>query len=174
MLSVGTAVMVLSIVVGVAALAVAGVMSSAARTTGRRVRTAMALDAQHAGPHGPAGDGATPHQADAPYQPAWQEAPYQPAEEEAAYQPAEEEAPYQPAEEGAAYDPAGQGAPYDPADQRAAYEPVDQGAGYEPAEHEAPYEPADQDAPRWVVLSAAVSGAGLLLGLLIVMIASIP
>lgn len=156
MLSIGIAVMVVSIIVGVVALTVGALMSSAARSTGRRVRTAMALDRQGnvGGTSDPAepsyqsaGVGASYHPADAPYQPAWQEAPYQPAEEYAPDGPAEREAPYQPDEEYSSYDP---------------------------AENEVPYEPADQDAPRWVLVSAVVSGAGLVLGLLLVMIASIP
>jgi hypothetical protein len=158
MLSIGIAVMAVSIVVGVVALTVGALLSSTARSTGRRLRTAMALDR-------PGNVGSTSDPAEPPYQPAWQEAPYQPGEEYPPYDPAEQEAPYQPGEE---YPPDG------PAEQEAPYQPGEEYPPNDPAENEVPYEPADQDAPRWVLVSAVVSGAGLVLGLLLVMIASIP
>ncbi len=86
--------------------------------------------------------------------------------------------PYRPEQEAPHY-PAG--GPYEPAEQdERDYAPD---APYEPAE-EAPAYVADRDAtayaaeaeqpPRWVLALAIASGAGLMLGLLMVMIASIP
>ncbi len=43
-----------------------------------------------------------------------------------------------------------------------------------PAEQEAPAYAEPEDAPRWMLVLAILSGAGLVLGLLIVMVASIP
>jgi hypothetical protein len=49
-------------------------------------------------------------------------------------------------------------------------------APYQPAAEDPPYpgEAEGEDAPRWVLALAIISGAGLMLGLLMVMIASIP
>ena len=133
MLTVGIAIMVTSVVLGVIALTLVAVTSSTARSTGRSIRFAMALSDEperttpsYARPRG----GVTSHE---------QEAPYGPAEEQdAPYRPAAEQEPYYPAEE-------------------------------EPG----PLAAEIQDAPRWVLAMTILSGAGLVLGMLIVMVASI-
>ncbi len=133
MLTVGIAIMVISVVLGVIALTLVAVTSSTARSTGRSIRFAMALSDEperttpsYARPRG----GVTSHE---------QEAPYGPAEEQdAPYRPAAEQEPYYPAEE-------------------------------EPG----PLAAEIQDAPRWVLAMTIISGAGLVLGMLMVMVASI-
>jgi hypothetical protein len=153
MLTVGIAIMVTSVILGIIALTLVAVTSSTARSTGRSIRFAMALSDEpgrttpsYARPRG----GVTSNEQEAPSQPAEeQDAPYRPAEEQdAAYGPAEEpNAPYRPAEE---------------------QEP------YYPAEEEpGPLAAEIQDAPRWVLAMTILSGAGLVLGMLMVMIASI-
>ncbi len=155
MLPAGIAVMAASVVLGVIALTLAASMSSAGRSAGRRTREAM-----YPG-------GAPDHSAARPYRPE-QEAPHYPAG-----------GPYEPAEQDERDYPADM--PYEPAEQdERDYAPD---APYEPAE-EAPAYVADRDAtayaaeaeqpPRWVLALAIASGAGLMLGLLMVMIASIP
>lgn len=143
MLTVGIAIMVTSVILGIIALTLVAVTSSTARSTGRSIRFAMALSDEperttpsYARPRG----GVTSHEQEAPYQPAEeQEAPYGPAEEQdAPYRPAAEQEPYYPAEE-------------------------------EPG----PLAAEIQDAPRWVLAMTIISGAGLVLGMLMVMIASI-
>jgi len=105
-LTLGITIMVASIVMGMLALASVALMSSPARSAGRRARTgartALART-QSLFDHGAAGDGE----------------------------------PYR-------------------------------------AERSAPAHAADEDPPRWVLSLAILSGAGLVLGLLMVMIASIP
>ena len=162
MLTVGIAIMVTSVVVGIIALTLVAVTSSTARSTGRSIRFAMALsdEPERATPsYDRARGGAIAYEQDAP----------QPAEEPGApYGPVEEPgAPYGPAEE--------QDAPYGP--------PHEQDAPYQPAAEQEPYYPAEeepgplaaeiQDAPRWVLVMTIISGAGLVLGMLMVMIASI-
>jgi FtsZ-interacting cell division protein ZipA len=183
MLTVGIAIMVTSVILGIIALTLVAVTSSTARSTGRSIRFAMALSDEperttpsYARPRG----GVTSHEQEAPYQPAEeQEAPYGPAEEQ--------DAPYQRAEEqDAAYGPAEEpNAPYQPAEEpNAPYQPAEEpNAPYRPAEEQEPYYPAEeepgplaaeiQDAPRWVLVMTIISGAGLVLGMLIVMVASI-
>jgi hypothetical protein len=153
MLTVGIAIMVTSVVVGIIALTLVAVTSSTARSTGRSIRFAMALSDEperttpsYARPRG----GVTSHEQEAPYQPAEeQEAPYGPAEEQ--------DAPYRPAEE--------QDAPYRPAAEQEPYYPAEEEPG--------PLAAEIQDAPRWVLAMTIISGAGLVLGMLMVMIASI-
>ncbi len=153
MLTVGIAIMVISIILGIIALTLVAVTSSTARSTGRSIRFAMALSDEperttpsYARPRG----GVTSHEQEAPYQPAEeQEAPYGPAEEQ--------DAPYGPAEE--------QDAPYRPAAEQEPYYPAEEEPGPVAAEI--------QDAPRWVLAMTIISGVGLVLGMLIVMVASI-
>ena len=143
MLTVGIAIMVTSVVVGVVALTLVAVTSSTARSTGRSIRFAMALSDEperttpsYDRPRG----GAISNEQDARYQPAYeQDAPFGPAEEQ--------DAPYQPAEEQESY--------------------------YLAEEEPGPLAAEIQDAPRWVVVMTIVSGAGLVLGMLMVMVASI-
>ncbi len=106
MLTVGIVLMALSVVLGVAAIAVAALMSSTARSLGGRVRKPLAVEGQ--------GQGAASQQA-----------------------PGRAQAAYPQQEEGAA-----------------AYLPQEEGAA------------------RSVVLLATLSGGGLVLGLVIVMIGS--
>ena len=106
MLTVGIALMALSVVLGVAAMAVAALMSSTARSVGSRVRRPMALQGR------------------------------------------------------------GQGAPYQPGPDRA------EAAYPQQAEGAAAYLPPEEGAARSVVLLATLSGGGLVLGLVIVMIGS--
>jgi len=163
MLTVGIAIMVTSVILGIIALTLVAVTSSTARSTGRSIRFAMALSDEperttpsYARPRG----GVTSHEQEAPYQPAEeQEAPYGPAEEQdAPYGPAEEpNAPYRPAEE--------PNAPYRPAEEQEPYYPAEEEPG--------PLAAEIQDAPRWVLVMTIISGAGLVLGMLMVMIASI-
>ncbi len=153
MLTVGIAIMVTSVILGIIALTLVAVTSSTARSTGRSIRFAMALSDEperitpsYARPRG----GVTSHEQEAPYQPAQeQEAPYGPAEEQ--------DAPYGPAEE--------QDAPYRPAAEQEPYYPAEEEPG--------PLAAEIQDAPRWVLAMTILSGAGLVLGMLMVMIASI-
>ncbi len=108
--------MVVSIVLGVIALTLAALMSSTARSAGRRTRTAMALS-----------------------------------------DPPQQQAPDYDPVTGEAYE----------------YDPVT-GEAYE-YEEERSYDVGDAESPPRSVLALAIlSGAGLLLGLLVVMIASIP
>ncbi len=133
MLTVGIAIMVISVVLGVIALTLVAVTSSTARSTGRSIRFAMARsdEPERAAPSYERGRGGA-----VSYE---QEAPYGPAEEQdAPYRPAAEQEPYYPAEE-------------------------------EPG----PLAAEIQDAPRWVLAMTILSGAGLVLGMLMVSIASI-
>jgi len=157
MLTVGIAIMVTSVLLGVIALTLVAVTSSTARSTGRSIRFAMALSDE-------------PERTTPPYdRPRGGATSYGPAEEQdAPYGPAEEQvAPYQPAEE--------QDAPYGPAEEQdAAYQPAEEQEPYYQAEQEpAPLAAEIQDAPRWVLAMTILSGAGLVLGMLMVMIASI-
>ncbi len=173
MLTVGIAIMVTSVVLGIIALTLVAVTSSTARSTGRSIRFAMALSDEperttpsYARPRG----GVTSNEQEAPYQRAEErEAPYGPADEQ--------DAPYQPAEEqDAAYGPAEEpNAPYQPAEEpNAPYRPAAEQEPYYPAEEEpGPLAAEIQDAPRWVLAMTIISGAGLVLGMLMVMIASI-
>ena len=153
MLTVGIAIMVTSVILGIIALILVAVTSSTARSTGRSIRFAMALSDEperttpsYARPRG----GVTSHEQEATYGPAEeQEAPYGPAEEQ--------DAPYGPAEE--------QDAPYRPAAEQEPYYPAEEEPG--------PLAAEIQDAPRWVLAMTIISGAGLVLGMLMVMIASI-
>jgi len=153
MLTVGIAIMVTSVVVGIIALTLVAVTSSTARSTGRSIRFAMALSDEPERTTTPSYDrargGAIAYERDAP----------QPAEEPGApYQPADEhDAPYGPAEE--------QDAPYRPAAEQEPYYPAEEEPG--------PLAAEIQDAPRWVLAMTIISGAGLVLGMLMVMIASI-
>ena len=123
MLTAGIIVMVASVLVGVIALTLVTLMSSAARSAGRRTRTAMALS--------------------------------------------------DPEDDAPDYDPAAEGGAYYPED--APYESGEEDADSYPAELYAPTLAAEvEQAPRWIFALAVLSGAGLVLGLLLVMIASIP
>jgi len=162
MLTVGIAIMVISVVVGIVALTLVAVTSSTARSTGRSIRFAMALSDEpettapsYDRPRG----GAISNEQDARYQPAYeQDAPYGPADEQ--------DTPYQPAEE--------QDAPHRPADEQdAQYYPAEQEPYYPREDDPAPLAAELQDAPRWVLAMTIVSGAGLVLGMLMVMVASI-
>ena len=103
MLTLGITIMVASIVIGIVTLTCVALMSSGARSAGRRARTAITRR---------------------------------------------------------------QG-PFDQATAR-------EGASYRVQSAATRYATADEDPPRWVLALAILSGAGLLLGLLMVMIASIP
>jgi len=170
MLPVGIAIMVASIVIGIVALTLVALTSSTARSAGRATRTAMYPPGQQeAAPYyDRAGERAPRYEADAAYQPAEADAPYQPAEADAAYQPAEADAPYQPAEQETPQyvldSPPERDGPR-----------AEQDVRDHPAERQASaYATEPEDAPRWALALMALSGGGLLLGLLIVMIASIP
>jgi hypothetical protein len=148
--------MVASIVIGIVALTLVALTSSTARSAGRRTRTAMYPSGEEV--YAPTRERSSYPQAEVPYQPAEQEAPYYPAQQDVRDYPAEQEAPYYPAQQDAPHEPA---APQDVRDH--------------PAERQASaYATAPEDAPRWALALMALSGGGLLLGLLIVMIASIP
>jgi hypothetical protein len=160
MLPVGIAIMVASIAIGVIALTLVALTSSTARSAGRSTRSAFYPSGEevYAPYYAPAGEGATStsYQTDAPYQPVEHDAPHYPAEEGVRDYPAEQDEPYYPPAQDELYHRAAQEAP-----------------SY-PAEQEAPSYPAEVgDAPRWVLVLVALSGGGLLLGLLIVMIASL-
>jgi len=147
MLPVGIAIMVASIVIGIVALTLVALTSSTARSAGRRTRTAMYPSGEEV--YAPTRERSSYPHAEVPYQPAEQEAPYYPAQQDVRDYPAEQEAPHEPA------------APQDVLDH--------------PAERQAPaYATEPEDAPRWALALMALSGGGLLVGLLIVMIASIP
>ena len=64
---------------------------------------------------------------------------------------------------------------YGPADEQdTPYQPAEEQESYYPAEEEpGPLAAEIQDAPRWVLVMTIVSGAGLVLGMLMVMVASI-
>jgi len=196
MLPVGIAIMVASIVIGIVALTLVALTSSTARSAGRATRTAMYPPGREAAPYyDRAGESAPRYEADAAYQPAEGDAPYYPAEADEPYYPAEADAAYQPAEADEPYYPAEADEPYYPAEADEPYQPAEQetpryvldspperdGPRAEqdvrdhPAERQAPaYATEPEDAPRWALALMALSGGGLLLGLLIVMIASIP
>ena len=131
MLTVGIAIMIASIVLGVVALALVVVTSSSGRDARTRVRGAMAL-------------GDNPRGAAPPYDPAPEDAPYY--EADAPYH--EADAPYQPVEEEAPYN-------------------------YPPAQDESLYAAEAEEAPRWALSLMIISGAGLLLGMLMAMVGSI-
>ena len=161
MLPVGIAIMVASIVIGIVALTLVALTSSTARSAGRATRTAMYPPGQQeAAPYyDRAGESAPRYEADAAYQPAEGDAPYYPAEADAPYQPAEQETPQYVLDS-----PPERDGPRTEQDVR----------DY-PAERQAPaYATEPEGAPRWALALMALSGGGLLVGLLIVMIASIP
>ncbi len=160
MLPVGIAIMVASIVIGIVALTLVALTSSTARSAGRATRTAMYPPGQQeAAPYyDRAGERAPRYEADAAYQPAEGDAPYYPAEADAPY-PAEQETPQYVLD-----------SPPERDGPRAEQDVRDHSA-----ERQAPaYATEPEDAPRWALALMALSGGGLLLGLLIVMIASIP
>jgi hypothetical protein len=194
MLPVGIAIMIASVAVGVIALTLVAVMSPAARSAGRRTRVAMALSDGEKGAVAAnrPGEGAAyqprdashrPTEADPPYEPTEAYAPYQPTEAYAPYEPTEADAPYEPTETDAPYHPTGGNAPpaveedaqYYPAEEDATFYPPEQDVRNYPAEHApAAYATEPEDAPRWVLVMVTISGVGLVLGLLMVMIGSIP
>ncbi len=179
MLPLGIAIMVASVAVGVIALTLVAVMSPAARSAGRRTRIAMALSDEEDAPGANwTRETAAPHrttEADAPYYPEEEGTPYY-AEEEGTPDYAEEQAgPYYPAEEDAPHPQATQDAPRYPAEEDATAYPADPDTRDYPAEQDpSSYATEIADAPRWVIVSVIMSGVGLLIGLLMVMIASIP
>ncbi len=145
MLTVGIAIMIASVVLGVVALALVVVTSSSGRDARTRVRGAMALGDNPRGaapPYDPAPEDAPYYEADAPYHEA--DAPYH--EADAPYH--EADAPYQPVEEEAPYN-------------------------YPPAQDESLYAAEAEEAPRWALSLMIISGAGLLLGMLMAMVGSI-
>lgn len=169
MLPLGIAIMVASVAVGVIALTLVAVMSPAARSAGRRTRIAMALsDEEDVPAANRTRETAAPHrttEADAPYYP----------EEEGTPDYAEEQAgPYYPAED-APHPQATQDAPRYPAEDDATAYPADPDTrDYSAEQDPSSYATEIADAPRWVIVSVIMSGVGLLIGLLMVMIASIP
>ncbi|MDQ3631606.1 MAG: hypothetical protein M3417_10145 [Actinomycetota bacterium] len=179
MLPVGIAIMVASVALGVIALTLVAVMSPAARSAGRRTRIAMALaDEEDAPTASRTRETATlgrPTGPDAPYDPEDEGTPYDPEEEGAPHYAGEEAGPYDPAEGDGPHPPATQDASRYPAEEAAAADPADPDMRNDPAEEDASsYATEIADAPRWVIVAVIVSGAGLLVGLLMVMIASIP
>ena len=139
--------MVVSTLVGVLALVVWALTSSTSRFAVRSALEAMYLvePDEDARYYDPI---ASYHQADAPDPPAEQGPPDGPADQEALEESAEQEVPAVPGE---------------------------------PAEHDAPAEldapaAAEQDgqSPRWVLALTAFQSGGLLVGMLMVMVGSIP
>jgi len=148
MLSVGIAIMIASVVLGVVALALVVVTSPSGRDARTRVRGAMALGDNPGGaapPHDPAPEDAPYYEADAPY--------YDPAPEDASYH--EADAPYHEAD-----------APYQPVEEEAPYD-------YPPAHDESLYTAGAEEAPRWALSLMIISAAGLVLGMLMAMVGSI-
>ena len=166
MLTAGIIIMVAALLIGVIALTLVVLMSSSARTAGRRTRVAMGLSDPEEGALSydrRPGEGAAYHQADAPYPPAEEDAPYYPAGQEVR-DPGEADASDYPAER-AVRDPGEGDAPYRPAAEQEPYYPAEEEPG--------PLAAEIQDAPRWVLAMTIISGAGLVLGMLMVMVASI-
>ena len=157
MLTVGIAIMVTSVLLGVIALTLVAVTSSTARSTGRSIRFAMALSDE---PERTTPSYDRPRGGAISYGPADEQAAsyHQVDEQDTSDGPADEQdTPYQPAEE--------QDAPYQPAAEQEPYYPAEEEPG--------PLAAEIQDAPRWVLAMTIISGAGLVLGMLIVMVASI-
>jgi len=164
-LSAGIIIMVAALLIGVIALTLVALMSSSARTAGRRTRVAMGLSDPEEGALSydrRPGEGAAYHQADAPYPPAEEDAPYYPAEQEVR-DPGEEDASDYPAEQEVR----------DPGEGDAPYYAEEREVGDHPAEAEAPAGAEAVQPARWVLALLVVSGAGLAVGLLMVVIGSI-
>ena len=165
MLSAGIIIMVAALLIGVIALTLVALMSSSARTAGRRTRVAMGLSDPEEGALSydrRPGEGAAYHQADAPYPPAEEDAPYYPAEQEVR-DPGEADASDYPAER----------AVRDPGEGDAPYYAEEREVGDHPAEAEAPAGAEAVQPARWVLALLVVSGAGLAVGLLMAVIGSI-
>ncbi len=165
MLTAGIIIMVAALLIGVIALTLVALMSSSARTAGRRTRVAMGLSDPEEGALSydrRPGEGAAYHQADAPYPPAEEDAPYYPAEQEVR-DPGEADASDYPAER-AVRDPGEGDAPY--------YAEEREVRDY-PGAAEAPAAAGGEQPARWVLALLVVSGAGLAVGLLMVVIGSI-
>jgi len=157
--------MVAALLIGVIALTLVALMSSSARTAGRRTRVAMGLSDPEEGALSydrRPGEGAAYHQADAPYPPAEEDAPYYPAEQEVR-DPGEADASDYPAER----------AVRDPGEGDAPYYAEEREVGDHPAEAEAHAGAEAVQPARWVLALLVVSGAGLAVGLLMVVIGSI-
>jgi hypothetical protein len=164
-LTAGIIIMVAALLIGVIALTLVALMSSSARTAGRRTRVAMGLSDPEEGALSydrRPGEGAAYHQADAPYPPAEEDAPYYPAEQEVR-DPGEADASDYPAER----------AVRDPGEGDAPYYAEEREVGDHPAEAEAPAAAGGEQPARWVLALLVVSGAGLAVGLLMVVIGSI-
>jgi hypothetical protein len=170
MLPLGIAIMVASVAVGVIALTLVAVMSPAARSAGRRTRIAMALSDEEDAP----GANWTRETA-APHRTTEADAPYYPEEEGTPHYAEEQPGPYDPVEGDGPHPQATQDAPRYPAEEDATPYPADPDTRDYPAERD-PFSHATEiaDAPRWVIVSVIMSGVGLLIGLLMVMFASIP
>ena len=165
MLTAGIIIMVAALLIGVIALTLVALMSSSARTAGRRTRVAMGLSDPEEGALSydrRPGEGAAYHQADAPYPRAEEDAPYYPAEQEVR-DPGEADASDYPAER----------AVRDPGEGDAPYYAEEREVGDHPAEAEAPAGAEAVQPARWVLALLVVSGAGLAVGLLMVVIGSI-
>jgi hypothetical protein len=170
MLPFGIAIMVASVAVGVIALTLVAVMSPAARSAGRRTRIAMALSDEEDAP----GANRTRETA-ARHRTTEADAPYYPEEEGTPYYAEEQAGPCDPVEGDGPHPPATQGAARYPAEEAATAYPADRDTRDYPAEQDtSSYATEIADAPRWVIVSVIMSGVGLLIGLLMVMIASIP
>ena len=166
MLTAGIIIMVAALLIGVIALTLVALMSSSARTAGRRTRVAMGLSDPEEGALSydrRPGEGAAYHQADAPYPPAEEDAPYYPAEQEVR-DPGEADASYY-AEEREVRD--------HPAEADAAHYAHEQEVRDYPGAAEAPAAAGGEQPARWVFALLVVSGAGLAVGLLMVVIGSI-
>ncbi len=179
MLPVGIAIMVASVAVGVIALTLVAVMSPAARSAGRRTRIAMALsDEEDAPVASRTREIAAPHRttgADPPYYPEEEGTPYYRAGEDAPSYPPERDAPDYPPDPDTPDYPPEQDTPDYPPEQDTRHYPPEQDVRESPAEQDpSSYATEIADAPRWVIVSVIMSGLGLLIGLLMVMIASIP
>jgi hypothetical protein len=173
-LSAGIIIMVAALLIGVIALTLVALMSSSARTAGRRTRVAMGLSDPEEGALSydrRPGEGAAYHQADAPYPPAEEDASDYPAEEDASDYPAEQEV-RDPGEADASDYPAEQEV-RDPGEGDAPYYAEEREVGDHPAEAEAPAGAEAVQPARWVLALLVVSGAGLAVGLLMVVIGSI-
>ena len=183
MLTAGIIIMVAALLIGVIALTLVALMSSSARTAGRRTRVAMGLSDPEEGALSydrRPGEGAAYHQADAPYPPAEEDAPYYPAEQEVR-DPGEADASDYPAEQ-EVRDPGEADASYyaeerevrdHPAEADAAHYAHEQEVRDYPGAAEAPAAAGGEQPARWVFALLVVSGAGLAVGLLMVVIGSI-
>jgi len=164
-LTAGIIIMVAALLIGVIALTLVVLMSSSARTAGRRTRVAMGLSDPEEGALSydrRPGEGAAYHQADAPYPPAEEDASDYPAEQEVR-DPGEADASDYPAER----------AVRDPGEGDAPYYAEEREVGDHPAEAEAHAGAEAVQPARWVLALLVVSGAGLAVGLLMVVIGSI-